>query len=130
MSGPPGGHPPEDRRNWHPAETIDDYLANCREGLETYSERRAAKLMGWSRAKVHRAKAIESIPADLFERLLEQDDVPSLTEMALIGQALQGRGKSQEVETCPRCEFVLRVRTRISTGSADIVLAWLREAGR
>ena len=42
--------------NWQPASTKVDYLRNCREGLEDYSERRLAKLLGWSRIRIHRAK--------------------------------------------------------------------------
>jgi integrase len=41
--GSPGSHPHSDRPNWQPATTIDDYLRNCREGLEEYPDRRAAK---------------------------------------------------------------------------------------
>ena len=32
--------------NWQPATTAEDYLRNCREGLEEWSERRFAKLSG------------------------------------------------------------------------------------
>ena len=48
-------------RNWQPAETIEDYLRNCREGSEEYSERRAAQLLGWPRMKVYRAKLMADI---------------------------------------------------------------------
>ena len=40
-SDAPGGAIP----NWQPAATINDYYRNCREGLEEYSERRAAELL-------------------------------------------------------------------------------------
>jgi len=43
-----------DRPNWRPAETFDEYLRNCRAGLEAYSARRMAKLMGFSRAALWR----------------------------------------------------------------------------
>ena len=52
-NGTPGSHPHSDRPNWRQAETLDEYLANCREGLEQYSDRRAAKLMGVSRSLPH-----------------------------------------------------------------------------
>lgn len=126
---PPGGRSYADRRNWHPATTLVEYLANCREGLEPYSDRRAAKLLGWSRANVQRARDMAGIPDDLFDQLIAKREyrVPSTTELALIGQALQGRGKMQEIERCPHCDFVLRVRSRIRKRSVEIVLDWLQE---
>jgi hypothetical protein len=63
----PGGHPHSDQPNWRPADTIVDYLANCREGLEEYSDRKAAKLWGISRAELWRWKLIGELPEDLFE---------------------------------------------------------------
>ena len=47
--GSPGSHPHSDRPNWRPAETADEYLRNCREGLEQYSDRKFARLTGMSR---------------------------------------------------------------------------------
>jgi hypothetical protein len=44
-----GSNPHSDRPNWQPADNIDDYLRNCTEGLETYTDSRAAKLLGWTR---------------------------------------------------------------------------------
>ena len=46
------------------------YLANCREGLDTYSDRHMAKLMGWSRIQIYRAKLLTSLPDSVFETLL------------------------------------------------------------
>jgi hypothetical protein len=43
--GSRGSHPHSDRPNWRPAETYDEYVSNCQEGLEEWSERRAAKLL-------------------------------------------------------------------------------------
>ncbi len=48
-NGSPGSHPYADRRNWQPAETIEDYFHNVEEGLEENSDRCAAKLIGESR---------------------------------------------------------------------------------
>jgi len=68
--GSPGSHPHSDRPNWQQAETIADYARNIREGLEEYSDRRAAKLLGRSRIHVYRAKLMAELPNALFERLL------------------------------------------------------------
>jgi hypothetical protein len=54
-------------RNWSPAETFGDYVRNCREGLEPWSERRAAKLLGISRAELWRWKLTAELPEDLFD---------------------------------------------------------------
>ena len=40
----PGSHPHSDRPNWQPAETANDYLRNCQDGLEAYTDRRMAKI--------------------------------------------------------------------------------------
>ena len=57
-----GSHPHSDRPNWQPAETLDDYARNCREGLEDDSDRRAAQLLGRSRMAVYRAKLMAGLP--------------------------------------------------------------------
>ena len=125
----PGSHPHSDRPNWRLAENIDDYLANCREGLETYSDRRAAKLLGLTRAEVQRAKLFAEIPGELFERLLVEKTRPaSPNELAYIARALRG-GQFHEVERCPHCAGVLRVRQRINKRAVAIVNGWLAEGG-
>jgi hypothetical protein len=68
-NGSPGSHP-HSGRNWQPATTIDEYLQNCREGLEEYSDRRTAKLMGWSRMYLYRVLLMAELPDELFEHLL------------------------------------------------------------
>ena len=96
-TGSPGSH---HGRNWQPAETIEDYYRNIEDGLEEYSDRRAAKLMGVSRAWIWRAKLIASLPRDLFELLLAdkptRGHVPSTKELANIARALQGKGESAD----------------------------------
>src|SRR5438132_11901850 len=67
--GSPGSHPHADRPNWRPANTLEDYIANCQEGLEQYSDRRAAKLFGVSRMEIYRWQLMASLPDDLVERL-------------------------------------------------------------
>ncbi len=41
----PGSHSHSHRPNWQPAETVEQYLRNCQEGLETYSEQRLANVV-------------------------------------------------------------------------------------
>ncbi len=127
-AGSPESHPHSDRPNWQPAQTADAYLRNCDDGLETYSERRMAKLLGVSRTTLWRWKWMGEIPDELFERLLDRADrVPSTTEFANIGRALYGRGPAHDVERCPHCGEVLRVRGRWRPSTAKIVNEWLRE---
>lgn len=105
---PPGNN----RRNWQPADNINDYLQNCREGLETYSDSRVAKFLGVSRTQIWRMKWAVEVPEDLFNLMLaEKDHVPSLKEVAEIGRALHGKG-GPEIECCPHCGGTLRVRNR------------------
>ena len=128
-SGTPGSHPHSDRPNWQPAESIVNYLQNCREGLETYSERRAAKLLGWSRVKLWRVQQAQKLPDDLFDRLLKAvpGKLPSWRELASIAQALYGEGKRTEIEQCPCCGHVLRVRAKWRASLTGVVDTWIRE---
>lgn len=125
----PGSHPHSDRPNWHAAETIEEYVENCREGLEQYSDRRAAKLLGWSRTELWRAKLISTIPDGLFEFILEQGrPAPSVKALAQVALALQRGGNNiAEVERCPHCGGVLRIRGLVSNKLTGIVNQWLRD---
>ena len=89
-NGSPGSHPHADRRNWKPAETIDEYLQNCREGLEDYSQRKAAGLWRVSRSELQRWELMAEIPEPLFEALLAAPRVPSTTALAGVARALRG----------------------------------------
>jgi hypothetical protein len=105
MDGSPGSR----GRNWSPAETIDDYVRNVREGLEPHSERRLAKLLGWTRMQLYRAKLMAMIPDDLFDALLAQGRLPKARELANIALAMRGHDTS-EIDRCPHCGGVLRRR--------------------
>jgi NMD protein affecting ribosome stability and mRNA decay len=45
-------------------------------------------------------------------------------------QALSGHGKASEIERCPHCEEVLRIRGRWSSTTAKIVNDWLKEQAK
>jgi hypothetical protein len=122
-------NPHADQRKWRPATTLEEYARNCREGLEDYSDRRAAEILGVSRVWVWRAKMLAAIPKDLFERLLAADTPPSTKALAQIGQALSGRGKRHDVECCWNCGVVLRVRDRVAGPYRRIIAEWLAESG-
>ena len=115
--------------NWQPATTVDDYIRNCREGLEEYSDRRFAKLMGWPRVQVFRAKLIAEIPKALFERLMADDSGVRISTKALADIALAlRRGRDwADIERCPHCGEVLRVRYHISKAARRVIAAWLAE---
>jgi hypothetical protein len=123
----PGSHPHSDRPNWRPAETINEYLANCDDGLEKYSDRRAAKLWGVSRAELWRWRLMADIPDELLDRLLELDPLPSTKSLALIAQAARGGKASPDVECCPHCGSIVRFRRRISAKAAKVINDWLAE---
>jgi hypothetical protein len=112
--GSPGGH-----GRLAPAETIDDYVRNCRDGLEDFSQRRAAKVLGWSRIEVYRAILMAALPEDLFEALLS-GDCTSTRELANIALALTRGHSTTEIERCPHCGRELRVRKGYSAKSAAI----------
>jgi hypothetical protein len=121
---PPGGHPHADRPNWRPASTIEEYVRNFQEGLEPYSGRRAAKLLGISRAELWRWQLMAELPEALFEALLKADRKPSTKALASVASALKGNGREADAELCPHCGGVLRVRLRVSTEYRKIVDDW------
>jgi hypothetical protein len=127
----PGSHPHSDQPNWRPAETAGDYLRNCSEGLEVYSERRAAKLLGMSRIGLWRATLMGEIPEELFEFILAEAGkagiMLSSKSLAQVGLALRTSKNVAEVERCPNCGFVLRVRALVGDRLADIVNEWVRK---
>ena len=128
VSGSPGGHSHSDRPNWQPAETAEEYMRNCQEGLENFSERHLAKLLGMSRTALWRARLMTTIPEELFERLLAKaDHVPSTKELANVARALNGHGPAHDAEHCPHCGGLLRVRGRWRPSTARIVNDWLSE---
>jgi len=122
----PGSHPHSDRPNWRPAETAEEYQRNCAEGLEAYSERRMAKLLGISRALAWRAQLAAQIPQDLLDRLKQKSDRPLRTKtLAAIALAIK-RGKVDiDVECCPNCGHVLRMRQTVSDQHMQIVNDWM-----
>jgi len=120
-----GSHPHSDRPNWQPAETLDDYARNCREGLEDDSDRRAAQLLGWSRMAVYRAKLMAGLPDELFERLLDAG-VDSPKALANVALALQRNDRrSADVDRCPHCGGVLQVRYHLSKKALTAIAEWL-----
>ena len=125
----PGSHSHSDQPNWRPAETLDTYVANCREGLETYSDRHAARLLGASRAAVWRWKRMAELPDDLFEKLLTTSKrVPSTKALANVALALRGNDRA-DAECCPHCGGVVRVRNRVGAEFSQIVNEWLANGG-
>jgi hypothetical protein len=116
----PGSNPHADQPNWRPATDVAGYLANCREGLEIYSDNRTAKLMGWSRAHVWRARLLAAIPDDIFEELVALPKI-STSQLAAAGRVFLGSATPDETERCPHCHGVLRVRSRVPSAVAAIV---------
>lgn len=126
--GSPGSHPHADRPNWKLADNIGDYFANCREGIEEYSDRRAAKILGVPRIELWRWKMMAQLPKDLFERLLK-DGRGEISTKALAGVAylLAGADSAAESERCWCCGAVQRVRHHVNPALAKIVADWLIE---
>ncbi len=119
-SGSPGSHPHEDQPTWRPATTIGDYLQNCREELETFSQRRAAVLMGKPRSWVQRAILLADLPEALFEDLLAAG-VTSTRQLANVARMRRGGHRAADVETCPHCGETLRVRPLVSAEAAHLL---------
>ncbi len=123
----PGSHPHSDQPNWRPAETFEDYLSNCREGLEEYSDRRAAVLRGTTRIELWRWQMMAAIPDDLFDRLLHGCPELGAKGLAQIGQALSGGRADADAECCPHCGGVVRFRPRVGAKATKIIADWIAE---
>lgn len=123
----PGSHPHADQPNWKPAETADEYLANLRDGLEVYSERRLCKLLGTTRIDLWRSKMMAAIPDTLFDQLVNGRRT-SARELAVIGSMFAGQAMhGVEVDRCPHCSGVLRVRSGVSADAKAVIDGWLVE---
>jgi hypothetical protein len=101
-----------------------EYEANCRAGLERYSERRAAELLGWSRIRLYRARLMAELPDDLFDRLLA-DGVSSSRELAAVARGRRGEAGACESERCPHCGVLLRLRGPWRPSTARLVNDWI-----
>jgi hypothetical protein len=99
----PGEHPHSDRPNWRPAETVEEYLHNIREGLENHSIERMTKLLDINRTLGWRARQMTYIPEALFGRLAKAGI--ATRQLAQIGQVFRdGNGNvPAEIERCPHC---------------------------
>jgi hypothetical protein len=118
------GEPPV-LRNWQPATTTEDYVRNIGEGLEERSDHRFAKLMGWSRVHLYRARLMAELPDDLFEELLAAG-VHSAKGLAQVALALKrGEPFAGEIDRCPHCGGILRRRRWVSAAAAKVVAQWL-----
>ncbi|MET4034516.1 hypothetical protein BjapCC829_28155 [Bradyrhizobium barranii] len=62
-----------------------------RPSTEPPSIRQIAKQFGISRAVLWRAQQVAHIPAEEFERLIESDNPPTVTQMVEIGRSHGGR---------------------------------------
>jgi hypothetical protein len=114
--------------NWLPAQTIEDYVANCREGLERYSDSRAAELLGWSRIQVWRAKLMAELPEELLDRLIE-NGILSSKALANVALALRGGHNAPvDIERCPHCSGVLRVRAHVGGKALEAISTWIDSA--
>lgn len=121
-AGSQGGH----GRNWAPAKTIDGYLRNCREGIEEWSDRRAAKLLGRSRTWLFRCRLLAELPAPLFESLLVAG--VRTRGLATIALALRRGCQTPEIERCRNCGAAVRI-CGISLQHLSIVNDWIAASG-
>ena len=125
----PGEHPHSDRPNWRPAETLDEYLSNCQEGLEQYTYDRDYKLIGMNRMEGWRCRKWNQLPPDLIDYLLSQRKVKlSSRGLAQIAQFFERGGKNfAEVQCCPNCGYKLRTRYLVPPKVMDLLSEWTEQ---
>lgn len=121
------GEPPSHGRNWQPATTPEEYHRNCAEGLEVFSERRLAKLMGMSRIQLYRIGLMAELPDDVFEALLAAG-LRSSKAIAEVALALKrGDPYAHDDEHCPHCGYLLRRRRHVSKKAAVAIRKMLTD---
>ena len=125
VSGSPGSHPHADRPNWQPGDDDADDLLQQKIGdafRDGKSERHIAKLLGVSRMAIWRGKILNEIPPGLLERLFAAR--VGTKALIYIGRFLRDRSQSPEVECCPNCGHVLRVRNKNILRAFDVMEQW------
>jgi hypothetical protein len=129
-TGSPGSHPHSDRPNWRPGDDDADELLTqkIRDALRSgvASEREIARLTGLSRKQIWQFKLWAAIPAGLWDRLVAAQ--VGKRGAAVIGRIYRGRPvKRPEIECCPNCGQVLRVRNKSVLRAFDIMDAWIAD---
>jgi hypothetical protein len=121
----PREHPHSDRPNWRPAETVEEYLFNVREGLERSSVERLTKLLGMGRMMSWRARQMTHIPEGLVDRLIKGG--LRTKQLAQIGLAFRRDAGNQpaEIEHCPHCGGTVRVRWLVGSTAQKIIQQWI-----
>jgi hypothetical protein len=76
--------------------------------------------------KVWQARMMAEIPEELFERLLRSN--PSTKALAQIGAVLAGKAPKEDIERCPCCGHILRMRW-LRPDLVKITEEWLAASG-
>jgi hypothetical protein len=127
LPGYPGSHPHSDRTNWRPGDDDAEelLLQKIRDALrEGKSERHIAKLLGVPRMMLWRGKMMAAIPPGLYERLMAAR--VGTKAMLHIGRFCSDPDNppGAEVECCPNCGHVLRVRNKNILRAFNVLERW------
>jgi hypothetical protein len=129
-TGSPGSHPHSDRPNWQPGDDDADEL--IRQKIEDAlrdgkGERHIAKLLGVSRMAFWRGRLLNAIPSGLLERLLAaRVGLKAMLYISRLG-CDPDNIPADEVERCPHCGHVLRVRNKSILRALDVMQQWVRD---
>lgn len=107
-------------RNSQPPTTPHEYLRNCQKGIEPFSERRFAKLMGWSPIHLYRVKLMAELPEAFFDalqaaRLRGTKIVATLAVVFRLGDPHEA-----DAGRCPHCGGALGVPSRIHRKALEV----------
>jgi hypothetical protein len=76
------------------------------------SRRRAAQEAGLSLHQYRQAIRVSNIPKDEFERLVESDDPPTVSQLAALGRRQHPGGRATTLEPCPHCGGTGRISVK------------------
>jgi hypothetical protein len=106
--------------NWHPATKPHEYLRNCKEGIETFSERRFAKLMGWSPIHLYRVKLMAELPEAFFDALQAARARGTKIVATLVVAFRLGDLHEADAGRCPHCGGALGVPSCINRKALEV----------
>jgi hypothetical protein len=80
-----------------------DSAPSKKRGPKQSARRQAAEAAGLSRGRMWRAMKVADIPEDEFERLIESDNPPTVTELVEYSRQAQGLPKAKQARRLTRC---------------------------
>ncbi len=80
-----------------------DSAVSKKRGPKRGAMREAAEAAGLSRGQMWRALQVANVPEEEFERLVESDNPPTVSEMVRLGSGRSVAPQGRRLKCCPHC---------------------------